>query len=75
MKLSTSYNSVLRRFFRISKPYSVSNMFVSGGISSFAELFRKSIYRFTNRIELSSNSIITAGFSPLIYISSLIHKS
>ena len=36
-------------------------MFVSRGIPSFAKLLRKSIhvYRFTNRIELSSNSIIT----------------
>ena len=59
IKLSTSYNNGLRRLLRISKPYSTSNMFVSRGISSFAELLRKSIYRFKNRIELSSNSIIT----------------
>ena len=31
-KLSTSYNSVLRRLLCISKPYSASNMFVSRGI-------------------------------------------
>ena len=37
-KLSTSYNSVLRRLLCISKPYSASNMFVSRGIPSFAEL-------------------------------------
>ena len=49
-KLSTSYNSVLRRLLCISKPYSASNMFVSRGIPSFAELLRKSIYRFTKRI-------------------------
>ena len=67
IKLSTSYNSVLRRLLCISKPYSASNMFVSRGIPSFAELLRKSIYRFKNRIELSSNSIITACLSPLIY--------
>ena len=64
---STSYNSVLRRLLCISKPYSASNMFVSRGIPSFAELLRKSIYRFKNRIELSSNTIITACLSPLIY--------
>ena len=71
IKLSTSYNSVLRRLLCISKQYSASNMFVSRAIPSFAELLRKSIYRFKNRIELSSNSIITACLSPLIYISSL----
>ena len=63
IKLYTSYNSVLRRLVCISKPYSASNMFVSRGIPSFAELLRKSIYRLKNRIELSSNSIITACLS------------
>ena len=72
--LITSYNSVVRRLLCISKPYSDSNMFVSRGIPSFAELLRKSIYRFKNRIELSSNSIITACLSPLIYVSSPISK-
>ena len=73
-KLSTSYNSVLRRLLCISKPYSASNMFVSRGIPSFAELLRKSIYRFTKRIEVSSNSIIAACLSPLLYISSPVRK-
>ena len=73
-KLSTSYNSVLRRLLCISKPYSASNMFVSRGILSFAELLRKSIYRFTKRIEVSSNSIIAACLSPFLYISSPVRK-
>ena len=73
-KLSTSYNSVLRRLLCISKPYSASNMFVSRGIPSFAELLRKYIYRFTKRIEVSSNSIIAACLSPLLYISSPVRK-
>ena len=66
IKLSTSYNSVLRRLLCISNPYSASNMFVSRSILSFAELLRESIYRFKNRIQLSTNSIITACLSPLI---------
>ena len=74
IKLSTSYNSVLRRLLCISKPYSASNMFVSRDNLSFAELLRKSIYRCKNRIELSSDSIITACLSPLIYVSSPIRK-
>ena len=74
IKLSTIYNSVFRQLLRISKPYSASNMFVSRSIPSFAELLRKSIYRFKNRIKLSSNSIITASISPLIYVSSSIRK-
>ena len=74
IKLSISYNSVLRRLLCISKPYRASNVFVSRGIPFFAELLRKSIYRFKNRIELSSNSIITActlslndGYWSIIY--------
>ena len=73
-KLSTSYNSVLRRLLCISKPYSASNMFVSRRIPTFAELLRKSVYRFSKRIESSSNSIIGACLSPLMFISSPIRK-
>ena len=73
-KLSTSYNSVLRRLLGISKPYSASKMFVSRGIPTFAELLRTSIYRFAQRIEHSSNHIISATLLPLMHISSPIRK-
>ena len=69
-KLSTSYNSVLRRLLAICKPYSASKMFLSQGIPTFAELLRTSIYRFAQRIEHSSNRIIRATLLPLTYISS-----
>ena len=72
--LSTSYNSVLRRLLGICKPCSVGKMFASRGIPTFAEPLRTSIYRFTQRIEHSSNCIISATLLPLIYISSLIQK-
>ena len=42
-KFRTSYNSALRWFPTISKPYSASQMFVSRGIVSFDELLRKSV--------------------------------
>ena len=42
-KFRTSYNSALRWFLTISKPYSASQMFVSRGIVSFDELLRKSV--------------------------------
>ena len=76
IKLSTSYStgSVVCRLLCISKPYSATNMFVSRSIPSFAELLCKSIYNFKTRIEFSSNSIITASLSPLIYVSSLVCK-
>ena len=42
---------MLRRLLGICKPYSASKMFVSRGIPTLAELLRKSIYRFAQRIE------------------------
>ena len=57
---SISYNSALRRFLVIRKPYSASQMFISRGILPFDELLRKSIYRFVERIGNSTNSIIHA---------------
>ena len=69
-KLSTSYNSVIRRFLGICKPYSASKMFPE----VFQHLLRTSIYRFAQRIEHSSNCIISATLLPLMYISSPIQK-
>ena len=71
-KLKTSYNSALRRFLMISKPYSASQMFVSRGILSFDELLRKSIYRFVERIENSTNSIIHACLSSSVFLYSFV---
>ena len=73
-KLRTSYNSALRRFLAISKPYSASQMFVPRGILSFDELLRKSIYRFVERIDNSTNSIIYVCFSSSVFLYSPIRK-
>ena len=64
-KLKCSYNSVLRRLLCIRMPYSASAMFVTHDIPSFYELLRKCIYNFSQR---SSNSIIKACLSPIIFI-------
>ena len=40
-------------------------MFVTHGIPSFFELLRKCIFKFSQRISLSSNSIIVACLAPL----------
>ena len=42
---------MLHRLLRICKPYSSCKMFFFRGILTFAELLRKSIYRFTQHIE------------------------
>ena len=60
-KLKTSYNSALRRFLVISKPY----MFVSRGILSFDELLRKSIYRFVERIETVQTQLYMPAYHHL----------
>ena len=55
-------------------PYSASAMFVTHGIPSFYELLRKCIYNFSERIISSSNSIIKACLSPIIFIFSAIGR-
>ena len=45
-------------------------MFVTHGIPSFFELLHKCIYNFSQRIGLSSNSIIMACLAPSVLIHS-----
>ena len=73
-KLKTSYNSALRNLLLIKKPYSASTMFVTHGIPSFYELLRTNIYKFADRVSKSSNFIITACMTPIVYIHSLIRQ-
>ena len=73
-KLKTSYNGALRRLLLIKKTYSASTMFVTHGIPSFFELLRKCIFNFSQRISLSSNSIITACMTPTVFIRSPIRQ-
>ena len=73
-KLKTSYNGALRRLLLIKKPYSASTMFVTHGIPSFFELLRKCIYNFSQRISLSSNSIIVACLAPSVFIHSPVRQ-
>ena len=73
-KLKTSYNGSLRRLLLIKKPYSASTMFVTHGIPSFFELLRKCIYNFSQRISLSSNSIIVACLAPSVFIHSPVRQ-
>ena len=73
-KLICSYNSVLSRLLCIRMPYSASAMFVTHGIPFFYELLRKCIYNFSERISSSSNSIIKACLSLIIFIFSPIRR-
>ena len=49
-------------------------MFVTHGIPSFFELLRKCIDDFSQRISLSSNSIITACLAPSVFLHSPIRQ-
>ena len=49
-------------------------MFVTHGIPSFFELLRKCVYKFSRRISLSSNSIITACLAPSVFIHSPVRQ-
>ena len=74
-KLRTSYNSALRRFLAISKPYSASQMFVSRGIlyrlmSCYVNLYN----RFVERIDNSTNSVIHVCLSSSVFLYSPIRK-
>ena len=73
-KLTTSYNSALRRILVISKPYSASQMFVSRELLSFDEQLRKSISRFVERIDNSTDSIIHACLTSSVFLYSPIRK-
>ena len=62
-KLSTSYNSVLRRLLGISQSYSASNMFVSRGILTFSDLLQN-LYAGLHH-ELIAGQILVL---PLVYL-------
>ena len=49
-------------------------MFVTHGIPSFFEFLRKYIFKFSQQISLSSNSIITACMTPTVFIHSPIRQ-
>ena len=59
-KLKIAYNNSLRIFFNLPRMCSISNMFVTIGIPSYAEFSRKEIYSFWKRVEGSENLIVNS---------------
>ena len=59
-KLKVAYNNSLRIFFRLPKICSIREQFVKRGILSFDEFIRKDIYSFWQRLQSSSNGIISS---------------
>ena len=60
-RLRIAYNNnSLRRLLGIPKHNSASEMFVQLNIKSFGELMRNNIYSFMNRLQCSSNLILSS---------------
>ena len=59
-RLRIAYNNSLRRLLGIPKHNSASGMFVQLNIKSFGELMRNNIYSFMNRLQCSSNLILSS---------------
>ena len=59
-KLRIAYNNSLRKLLNIPKYNSASEMFVCLNIPSFGELLRKSIFKFSTRLNCNNNSIINS---------------
>ena len=71
-KLRTAYNNSFRRLMKYDYRCSASGMFVNNNVLSFAELRRKSISNFIDRLKRSENTLIKKSlatnhvlFSPL----------
>ena len=59
-RLRIAYNNSLRRLLGIPKHNSASEMFVQLNIKSFGELMQNNIYSFINRLQCSSNLILSS---------------
>ena len=59
-RLRIAYNNSHRRLLGIPKHNSASKMFVQLNIKSFGELMRNNIYSFMNRLQCSSNLILSS---------------
>ena len=73
-KLRTSYNSALRMFLGISKPYIAIQMFVSREYYRLMSCYINLLYRVVEIIDNSTNSITHACLSSSVFLYSPIRK-
>ena len=73
-RLRIAYNNCLRRLLGIPKHNGASEMFVQLYIKSFGELMRNSIYSFMNRLQCSSNLILSSICKSTVPLNSKIWK-
>ena len=66
-KINVAYNNVFRNFLKLprledGRPCSASTMFVTRKLRSFQEIIRNVVFKFRNRLDLSSNSLVKNTF-------------
>ena len=72
-RLIVGYNHSFRIIMNYPRHCSASSMFVSNGIPSFNELWRKSIYGFSQRVDNSLNKVVNT-VSNSTFLSSQLRK-
>ena len=72
-RLIVGYNHSFRIIMNYPRHCSASGMFVSNGIPSFNELWRKSIYGFSQRVDNSLNKVVNT-VSNSTFLSSQLRK-
>lgn len=65
-KLQVAYNDALRILLKVPRGGSASQMFVSVGVSTLHALLRNLMYKFTQRLDDSSNNIMVALSNPTV---------
>ena len=70
-RLRVAYNNCLRKLLGLPRSCSASAMCVYNSIPSFGELCRKSIYNFIQRIQSSTNVLVSSVCNTFIYRSAL----
>lgn len=65
-KLQVAYNDALRILLQVPRGGSATHMFVSVGVSTLHALLRNLMYKFTQRLDDSSNTIMVALSNPSV---------
>jgi len=58
-KVKVAYNNVFRFLFKYDRRCSTSQMLITNNVLNFDSLMRKCIFNFRNRVNMSSNSLLT----------------
>ena len=65
-RLQVAYNDAMRILLKKTRGGSASHMFVTAGVRTLKALLRHLMYKFMERLDVSTNSIIVALTSPVM---------